>query len=142
MAQRLDSHLDEHEIAMQRTEARVASFRGTVERYIEAIRLHPLAEVEEEDFPLAYRQLVEFEKQLRINVRLAELRSLRARVAKGKSLPQKARALQLYDREEKALRAASSILAWARGEMENLRDAFLIRETQEFSAHGGFWSDD
>jgi hypothetical protein len=135
--------LDEHETTtLVRAEARAAALCGALERFV-GIVSELLPGLGEDDLFRAFEQIEAEDMMNRpaLSAHLHEAEERRARIAALKNGSLKPRALQLYDREIRILRRALASFDWAKEQMEILRDAVLVRETQEFSARG-FWGED
>jgi hypothetical protein len=134
--------LEAHETKLIRAEAKAAALRAALERFV-AFMGELLPKLSEEDVFLAFEQIEAEDLKTRpaFASHIQEAQERRARVARLRNSPAKARALHLYDREIRMLRLALASFDWSKEQMETLRDAVLVREAQEFSRHG-FWGAD
>jgi hypothetical protein len=136
------SSLDRLEEVVRDGERRVADLVKRLEEFVSANEAL-LPELSEEDAVEAFEQVTAQEARHRpaLLAGLHEWRHLRGRVEGWPETPLKTRALQLFDRELRGLQSALDAFEWGKDQIESLRDAVLVREAQQLSAHA-FWTDD
>lgn len=134
--------LNEHEAKLIRAEQTAAALCQAIERFASAIR-EALPSLSEDNLVSAYEQIQAEDEAHRpfYSMLLEAAQGRRARVAKLKSSPTRARALQFCDREILLLKRTIAAFESAKEKMESFRDAVLVREAQEFSGRA-FWGED
>jgi hypothetical protein len=123
-------------------EMRAADLANLLAEFVSAARAL-LPELSEENAIDAFEQVAAQEARHRpfLLAGLREWRRLRERVEGWPEAPLTTRALQLFDGQIRGLQSALDIFEWSKDQIESLRDAVLVRETQELSSHA-FWTDD
>lgn len=136
------SSLDRLEEIVRDGEMRSADLSRLLQDFVSANQAL-LTELSEEDAVEAFEQVAVQEAKHRpfLLAGLREWRQLRERVEGWPEAPLKTRALQLFDRQLRGFQAALDAFEWGKDQIESLRDAVLVREAQELSAHA-FWTDD
>lgn len=136
------SSLDRLEEIVRDGELRAADLVKRLEEFVSANEVL-LPKLSEDEAVEAFEQVAAQEARHRPSLLegLQEWRCLRERVEGWPEAPLKTRALQLFDRQIRALQAALDAFEWGKDKIESLRDAVLVREAQELSAQA-FWTDD